>query len=68
MVFFDEFDTALNDRPFAWLRSFLAPMQYGLFLDRGILQCVRRWGRARGRAGIRHCDREAGSNLKHYMN
>lgn len=35
LVFFDEFDTALNNQPLAWLRQFLAPMQDGEFLDRG---------------------------------
>lgn len=35
LVFFDEFDTALNGEPLGWLRHFLAPMQDGKFLDRG---------------------------------
>jgi hypothetical protein len=35
LVFFDEFDTALNCEPLGWLRHFLAPMQDGKFLDRG---------------------------------
>jgi hypothetical protein len=35
LVFFDEFDTSLEDKPLGWLRYFLAPMQDGEFLDRG---------------------------------
>jgi len=35
LVFFDEFDTALDGKPLGWLRCFLAPMQDGKFLDRG---------------------------------
>jgi hypothetical protein len=35
LVFFDEFDCALDGKPLGWLRSFLAPMQDGEFLDRG---------------------------------
>ena len=34
LVFFDEFDTALNGEPLGWLRHFLSPMQDGKFLDR----------------------------------
>jgi hypothetical protein len=33
VVFFDEFDAALDGRPFGWLKYFLAPMQDGQFLD-----------------------------------
>jgi hypothetical protein len=33
LVFFDEFDSALDDKPFAWLRYFLAPMQDGEFKE-----------------------------------
>lgn len=36
LVFFDEFDTPLDRKPLGWLRSFLAPMQDGKFLDRGV--------------------------------
>jgi hypothetical protein len=35
LVFFDEFDTALNGVPLGWLRYFLNPMQDAEFLDRG---------------------------------
>jgi hypothetical protein len=35
LVFFDEFDTALDGVPLGWLRCFLSPMQDGEFLDRG---------------------------------
>ena len=35
LVFFDEFDTALDRNDLGWLRCFLAPMQDGKFLDRG---------------------------------
>jgi hypothetical protein len=31
LVFWDEFDTALNQEPLGWLRYFLAPMQDGKF-------------------------------------
>ncbi len=31
LVFWDEFDTSLDDRPLGWLRYFLAPMQDGAF-------------------------------------
>ena len=33
LVFWDEFDTSLGDRPYGWLRTFLAPMQDGSFLE-----------------------------------
>ncbi len=35
LVFFDEFDAALNGQPLGWLRYFLGPMQDGEFVDRG---------------------------------
>ena len=35
LVFFDEFDARVNKEPLFWLKHFLAPMQDGLFLDRG---------------------------------
>ena len=33
LVFFDEFDTPLQNQQFGWLKYFLAPMQDGEFLD-----------------------------------
>ena len=33
LVFFDEFDTPLQDQEFGWLKYFLAPMQDGEFID-----------------------------------
>jgi hypothetical protein len=33
LVFWDEFDTALEKRPLGWLRYFLAPMQDGAFQE-----------------------------------
>lgn len=36
LVFFDEFDTALDDKALGWLRYFLAPMQDGEFLGGGV--------------------------------
>lgn len=33
LVFWDEFDTALGDKPLGWLRYFLAPMQDGAFRE-----------------------------------
>jgi hypothetical protein len=33
LVFWDEFDTSLNNFPLGWLRYFLAPMQDGSFLE-----------------------------------
>jgi hypothetical protein len=33
LVFWDEFDTALDQTPLGWLRYFLAPMQDGSFLE-----------------------------------
>lgn len=35
LVFFDEFDTALNGVALGWLRYFLSPMQDAEFIDRG---------------------------------
>lgn len=36
LVFWDEFDTAVDGRELGWLAQFLAPMQDGLFLEDGI--------------------------------
>jgi len=36
LVFWDEFDTPCEGRPWGWLRYFLAPMQDGEFTDQGI--------------------------------
>lgn len=36
LVFFDEFDTTLAGKQLGWLQYFLAPMQDGEFLDRGV--------------------------------
>lgn len=33
LVFWDEFDTTLEDKPLGWLRYFLAPMQDGAFRE-----------------------------------
>ena len=35
LVFFDEFDTALDGQALGWLRYFLSPMQDAEFMDRG---------------------------------
>ncbi|MCB2231721.1 AAA family ATPase [bacterium] len=35
LVFFDEFDTGMSGEKLFWLKHFLAPMQDGLFMDRG---------------------------------
>ena len=35
LVFFDEFDSAFNGEPLGWLKSFLAPMQDGVFMEDG---------------------------------
>jgi len=35
LVFFDEFDSSFNGEPLGWLKSFLAPMQDGVFLEDG---------------------------------
>lgn len=36
LVFWDEFDSALNGQELGWLVNFLAPMQDGLFADEGV--------------------------------
>ncbi len=36
LVFWDEFDTALDGRELGWLAQFLAPMQDGIFMEDGI--------------------------------
>jgi hypothetical protein len=36
VVFMDEFDSAFENRPFGWLKYFLAPMQDGEFSDSGV--------------------------------
>jgi len=40
LVFWDEFDTALDDRPLGWLRYFLAPMQDRQFSFEGELRPI----------------------------
>ncbi len=35
LVFFDEFDASVDGEKFGWLKHFLAPMQDGVFMDRG---------------------------------
>ncbi len=40
LVFWDEFDTALNGQPLGWLRYFLAPMQDGKFQSGQITHSV----------------------------
>jgi len=42
LVFWDEFDTALDGRPLGWLRYFLAPMQDGAFQEGQILHPIGR--------------------------
>jgi len=42
LVFWDEFDTALQDQPLGWLRYFLAPMQDGEFQDGQIIHPIGR--------------------------
>jgi hypothetical protein len=37
LVFWDEFDTPCQSRPLGWLRYFLAPIQDGVFVDRGAI-------------------------------
>lgn len=37
LVFWDEFDTALENQPLGWLRHFLAPMQDGAFQEGQII-------------------------------
>ncbi len=36
LVFWDEFDTAVDGRTLGWLAQFLAPMQDGIFMEDGI--------------------------------
>jgi hypothetical protein len=42
LVFWDEFDTALQEQPLGWLRYFLAPMQDGEFQDGQIIHPIGR--------------------------
>lgn len=42
LVFWDEFDTSLGDRPLGWLRYFLAPMQDGAFREGQIVHPIGR--------------------------
>ncbi len=42
LVFWDEFDTALDDQPLGWLRYFLAPMQDGAFQEGQIVHPIGR--------------------------
>jgi len=35
LVFFDEFDSSFNGEPLGWLKTFLAPMQDGVFMEEG---------------------------------
>jgi hypothetical protein len=42
LVFWDEFDTTLEDRELGWLRYFLAPMQDGTFQDGQIIHPIGR--------------------------
>ena len=35
LVFFDKFDSAFNAEPLGWLKSFLAPMKDGIFMEDG---------------------------------
>ena len=42
MVFWDEFDTALEHQPLGWLRHFLAPMQDGAFQEGQIVHPIGR--------------------------
>ena len=42
LVFWDEFDTALENQPLGWLRHFLAPMQDGVFQEGQILHPIGR--------------------------
>jgi len=42
LVFWDEFDTSLGDRPLGWLRYFLAPMQDGAFREGQIIHPIGR--------------------------
>jgi len=40
LVFFDEFDTRLADKPLGWLRYFLAPMQDGSFREGQVIHPI----------------------------
>jgi hypothetical protein len=40
LVFFDEFDASLGTEKLGWLKHFLAPMQDGLFMDRGAMHPI----------------------------
>lgn len=40
LVFWDEFDTTLNERPLGWLRCFLAPMQDGEFQEGQVIHPI----------------------------
>jgi hypothetical protein len=40
LVFWDEFDSALDGRELGWLVSFLAPMQDGAFIQHGIVRPI----------------------------
>jgi len=42
LVFWDEFDTNLDDQPLGWLRYFLAPMQDGAFQEGQIVHPIGR--------------------------
>lgn len=42
LVFWDEFDTTLNDAPLGWLRHFLAPMQDGRFQEGQLIHPIGR--------------------------
>jgi hypothetical protein len=42
LLIFDEFDSALDGEPFGWLRHFLAPMQDGMFNDKGRIHPIGR--------------------------
>jgi hypothetical protein len=42
LVFFDEFDSKVEDEPLGWLKYFLSPMQDGLFKDGGTFHPIGR--------------------------
>lgn len=42
LVFWDEFDTSLDDKPLGWLRYFLAPMQDGAFQEGQLIHPIGR--------------------------
>jgi hypothetical protein len=42
LIFWDEFDTAVGDKPLGWLRYFLAPMQDGAFQEQQITHPIGR--------------------------